>query len=71
MACGGCGKRKAARQPAVRGVKEDSGVMGGYGHLTNRQIKARLEVYKKRYCKDCPKRYECDYKMYVECKKSE
>jgi len=67
MACGGCSKRKATRQMVVN--KKD-GVMGGYGFLTDRQIKARLEVYKKRYCKDCDKRYECDYKMYVECKKN-
>jgi len=67
MACGGCSKKKAARR--VTAVNKD-GVMGGYGHLTDRQIKARLEVYKKKYCKDCDKRYECDYKMYVECKKN-
>jgi len=64
MACGGCSKKKV-----VRGVNKDD-VMGGYGYLTDRQIRARLEVYKKRYCKDCGKRYECDYKMYVECKKN-
>ncbi len=68
MACGGCSKRRAAKQ-MVKSVDKD-GVMGGYGHLTNRQIKARLEVYKKRYCKDCDKRYECDYQMYVGCKKN-
>lgn len=67
MACGGCSKRRAARQVARSANKDD--VMGGYGHLTDRQIKARLEVYKRRYCTNCDKRYECDYKMYVECKK--
>lgn len=68
MACGGCGKRRATRQ-MVKNVEKDD-VMGGYGHLTDRQIKARLEVYKKRYCKDCDKRYKCDYQMYVGCKKN-
>jgi hypothetical protein len=67
MACGGCSKRRAARQLAANKNKDE--VMGGYGHLTDRQIKARLEVYKKRYCTNCSKRYECDYKMYVGCKK--
>jgi len=69
MACGGCSKKRAARQVATKDVKKDD-VMGGFGHLTDRQIKARLEVYKKRYCPTCDKRYECDYKMYVECKKN-
>ena len=69
MACGGCGKRRAARQVATQNVNKGD-VMGGFGHLTDRQIKARLEVYKKRYCPNCDKRYQCDYKMYVECKKN-
>ena len=69
MACGGCAKRRAART-AVRKAKEDQDLMGGYSNLTDRQIKARLEVYKRRYCKDCTKRYECDYKNYLECRKS-
>ena len=68
MGCGGCGKRRATRQITQNITKDD--VMGGFGHLTDRQIKARLEVYKKRYCKDCSRRYECDYKMYVGCKKN-
>lgn len=42
--------------------------MGGYKYLTDVQIKARLEVYKKRNCSGCEKRYECDYSMYVKCK---
>jgi len=68
MACGGCGKRRVTKQMTKNINKDD--VMGGYGHLTNRQIKARLEVYKKRYCKDCDKRYKCDYASYVSCKKN-
>jgi hypothetical protein len=69
MACGGCQKRRAART-AVKRDKEDYDLMGGYANLTDRQIKARLEVYKRRYCQKCTKRYECDYKNYLECRKS-
>jgi len=64
MACRRCVKKN------IVGSVEKTGVLGGYGYLTNRQIRARLEVYKKRYCKDCDKRYKCDYKMYVECKEN-
>jgi hypothetical protein len=66
MACRGCGKRKAVNKEAIK----KNEVMGGFGHLTDRQIRARLEVYKKKYCKDCDRRYKCDYKMYIECKKN-
>ena len=69
MACGGCAKRRAARS-AARRSREDTDLTGGYANLTDRQIKARLEVYKRRYCSDCTKRYECDYKNYLECRKS-
>jgi len=68
MSCSGCGrKRQAARRAAQKSGDE---VMGGYKYLNDRQIKARLEVYKKKYCKGCNKRYECDYQSYVECKKN-
>jgi len=63
MACGGCGRRHAIKH-------NPDDIMGGYKYLNDRQIKARLENYKKKYCKDCAKRYECDYVMYVVCKKS-
>lgn len=66
MACGGCGKRRANRP--VKTTKDD--LMGGYKYLTDRQIKARLEVYKKRYCSDKDCRYECSYEVYVNCKKN-
>lgn len=68
MACGGCAKRRAA-QTVARKAKEEQDLMGGYANLTDRQIKARLEVYKRRYCTACKKRYECDYNSYLECKK--
>jgi len=67
MPCGGCGKRKLASDGGVN----ENDITGGYANLTDRQLKSRLEVYKKRFCATCPKRYECDYKSYLECKKSE
>lgn len=75
MACGGCGKRNAAKQAARKAARAAANtkideVMGGYGHLTDSQIKARLEVYKKKYCSNCEKRYECNYEMYSKCKKN-
>lgn len=68
MACGGCAKRQAAK--SSKAINVENGVMGGYAYLTDRQIRARLEVYKKRYCRNCNNRYQCDYKMYVACKKN-
>ena len=65
MACGGCSKRKIMRE---NNSKYD--VLGGYKNLPDRQIKARLEVYKKRYCKECNDRYKCDFVMYSKCSKS-
>jgi hypothetical protein len=69
MACGGCAKRRAA-VVAKRQASADSDLMGGYANLTNQQIKARLEAYKRRYCKTCEARYECDYARYLACKKN-
>lgn len=66
MACGGCSKRKAVKH-AKPGTKES--LMGGYKYLTDQQIKARLEVYKRNNCKSCDKRYDCDYGMFLQCKK--
>ena len=73
MACGGCGKRSQARAVARRfdaSGQPTYDVMGGHKYLPDVQIRARLEVYKKRYCPDCPTRYECDYAKYVSCKGS-
>jgi hypothetical protein len=69
MACGGCAKRRAAAR-ARRSAAEENDITGGYANLTNQQIKARLEAYKRRYCKDCEVRYECDYSRYLACKKN-
>lgn len=65
MACGGCKKRRAVKN-AKAGTKES--LMGGYRYLNQRQLRARLEVYKKNHCADCDKRYECDYGMFSNCK---
>lgn len=66
MACGGCSKRRAARTATPRGGNVYD-VLGGYKNLPNRQLKARLEHFKKLYCKDCDLRYQCDYAMYKNC----
>lgn len=70
MACGGCAKRRAA-QAAAKKANAEKDLMGGYANLTDAQIKARLEVYKRKYCKECKERYDCNYVRYVSCKKSE
>jgi hypothetical protein len=67
MPCGGCGRR----DDTVYNRMSKDDLTGGYANLTDRQLKARLEMYKKRFCSSCVKRYDCDYKCYIECKKSE
>jgi hypothetical protein len=64
MACGGCRKKS---KPAIR--KSDYDFTGGVDikSLNDRQIKARLEAFKRRFCNDCGRRYECDYSMYLKC----
>jgi hypothetical protein len=72
MACSGCGRKRAARaarQGAANMAANVDEVMGGYKYLNDRQIKARLEVYKKKYCSGCDGRYECTYEIYERCKK--
>jgi len=58
MAC--CGKKRAANP-------QPFSVMGGYDYLTDSQIKARLEVFKRMYCKACSTRYNCDFGSYKVC----
>jgi len=72
MACGGCAKRRAVRtaaRSAAHQTKNDYDLMGGYANLNDKQIKARLEVYKKRFCPQCSERYTCDFVRYMECRK--
>ena len=65
MACGGCAKRRHATRP----IKNAEDLKGGYKYLTDRQLRARLEIYKRNNCKDCQDRYKCDYPMFIDCKK--
>lgn len=65
MACGGCAKKRRVAKPI--GSPDD--LKGGYKYLTDRQIRARLEIYKRNNCKDCDNRYKCDYTMFMDCKK--
>lgn len=69
MACGGCGRRHQ-ENVVQRQNSEDQNLMGGYANLTDQQIKTRLEVYKRRYCAPCEKRYACDFGNYLACRKS-
>jgi hypothetical protein len=64
MACGGC-----ARTSSKTGNNYEEGVVGNFKYLNNKQIKARLESYKRKYCRECVNRYECDFKMYINCRK--
>ena len=68
MPCGGCSKRRAARASA-RSLKSGGDITAGLANLTDKQIKARLEVYKKRFCPNCKERYTCDFVRYTDCRK--
>jgi len=64
MACGGCTKRRLAKQQQ----RKEYDVLGGFKSLPERQLKARLETYKRIHCPNCEKRFSCDYPMYLKCK---
>jgi hypothetical protein len=57
MAC--CGRSKP--------ITQTFDVMGGYKYLSASQIKARLEIFKRIYCKNCGERYSCDFGKYQSC----
>jgi len=65
MGCRSCGKRRASQ---ANQSKVD--IMSQHKYLNDRQLKARLEVYKKRYCQGCKRKEKCGYEMYVRCKKN-
>ena len=69
MTCGGCSKRRFNAKINNQ-KKEDYDIMAGDGTLTDVQTKARLEIYKRRYCKQCTKRYDCTFVVYLNCRKS-
>lgn len=65
MACNSCRKKRESVNNAKSAKNYD--IMGGYGNLSERQIKARLENFKKSFCTACGSRYVCDYKLYLGC----
>lgn len=69
MACGGCGRNRRPRNRSAN-KPENYDLTGGVAisSLNNRQIKARLEVFKRKFCTSCKIRYSCDYPTYLDCK---
>ncbi len=69
MACGGCGRNRRPRNRNANNP-ENYDLTGGVAvsSLNDRQLKARLEVFKRKFCKNCEIRYNCDYPTYLECK---
>lgn len=67
MTCGGCGRtvRKHIDKENIELYK----VFGNYKYLNDRQLKARLDVYKKRNCSGCEKAEVCEIGMFISCKK--
>jgi hypothetical protein len=68
MACGGCRKRSVSKSNPKSPDQYD--LTGGVDikSLNSKQIQARLEVFKRKYCKNCNFRYRCDYPSYLGCK---
>lgn len=71
MACGSCSKHRTSRNINTP-VDYNYNLTGGLdiSSLNQQQIRARLEVYKRKFCTGCGKRYDCDYASYVVCKTS-
>lgn len=69
MACGSCGSRRKNPNVNVHSP-ENYDLAGGMSinTLNDRQIRARLEVFKRKFCSACAIRYECTYVIYVECR---
>ena len=67
MACGGCGRRTESR--AASAITKDGNLLGGFKYLSRRQINARLEAYKRKFCSNCDERYVCIYEIYLKCEK--
>ena len=70
MACGSCSKRRRIPPNTVVTDSREYDLTGGVSIniLNSRQIQARLEVFKRKFCKTCSARYECNYVMYIDCK---
>lgn len=69
MACGGCNSKRKYTNKVNDVSKED--LFGKYKYLSNKQIEARLDSYKRKNCTDCDKRYECNYTSFLACKQGE
>lgn len=67
MACGGCAKRREAMDRERQAMMEDS-LVGKGEYINNQQLKARLETYKRKYCKKCTERFSCNYERFLKCK---
>lgn len=65
MACGSCSKRNNSRS-ALTVYDLTGGV--NISSLNAQQVRARLEVFKRKFCRDCSNRYDCDYSRYLICK---
>lgn len=71
MACGSCAKRRNNSRSTTRTTNpEDYDISDGVDikSLNDRQIRARLEIFKRKFCRDCSKYYDCDYANYLGCK---
>lgn len=70
MACGSCSGKRRTPPNINTANPEDYDLAGGMDirSLTDRQIQARLEVFKRKFCKTCKIRYSCNYSNYLECK---
>jgi len=69
MACGGCAKRRAAREAKARDVKKH--YMDGYQQLKPSAVKTRLESFKRKFCGTCGNRFKCTMDMYLKCTKKD
>lgn len=61
MGCGSCNSRR-------KEMNADYDITGGYRYLSTRQLAARLEVFKKRFCQNCNERFNCTYEIFLSCK---
>lgn len=68
MACGSCGRKRGSSTNTNNENLASAMVFGSNIYLTDRQLKARLENYKRNYCKECSERYTCDLTRFVICK---
>jgi len=70
MACGACSKRRRTPPNTRTSNPAEYNLTGGVDvrSLNSRQIQARLEVFKRKFCKGCSFRYDCTYPTYLECK---